>query len=363
MTFALTAAWVVAFVLALWGTIYTIWRSRLSKIPAIQSYPSISILKPLKGTDPGLRENLRSFLEINYPEYEVLFSVSDEDDPAVPIAKEFLSEHIKLIFSDNDVGINPKVNNLVDPEKMARFDHMLVSDSNIRAHSSYLRELVPLLQGNVGIISASVKGFGGEQVGGKLEEMHLNTYYARWMNVAASFGCPFVLGKSMFYKRSVASQFGGLSSLGNYLAEDYMMGLSMTWIGKDIRLMHRPVAQYVGRKTVKDFWMRNYRWTVLQKHSAPGVFVVEPLSFAFVASVAGACGVGLWWLLPVSLLLFFCLDMLMCWNFESRMCWKTWLLKELLAPLIWLHALACDTVDWRGSKLKVLSKGLAKKVA
>jgi ceramide glucosyltransferase len=361
MEFVVLALWALSIILSLWGTLYTLWRYKFSKIPPID-YPPISILKPLKGVDQGLAANIASFLDMDYPNYEILFSIASLDDPAFEIIKPYILDYpqrIKVILTNGDPGYNPKVNNLIDSEKFAAHDILLVSDSNVRAYPSYLKEILPTLTEHVGVASSAVVGFGGQGTGGKLEEMHLTTYVTRWMNFSASFGYAFVLGKSMLYKKSVAKEFGGIASLKNYLAEDYMMGLYMTWIGKDVALTPRPVSQYVGQRSVIDFWKRNYRWTVLQKHSAPSIFVMQPLSFALLSSSL------LWfispWLIPLSVLFFVLLDYAQSEVLGNKFNIKIWFLKELLLPFIWLQASLRNTVEWRGTKLKVLSKGLVRR--
>ena len=91
--YLLAVIWSVCLGLVCWGTLYSVWRLRFSRIPPVGELPPVSILKPLKGLEPGLAHNLESFAALDYPDYEIIFTVADPDDPVVPVVRQFLDRH------------------------------------------------------------------------------------------------------------------------------------------------------------------------------------------------------------------------------------------------------------------------------
>src|SRR5437588_5900071 len=78
-----------------------------------QDTPPVSILKPLKGSDPEIYNSLRSHCVQDYPEYEIIFGVSDRRDPAAEVIKRLIREFpqltIQLVICEKDLGANTKV--------------------------------------------------------------------------------------------------------------------------------------------------------------------------------------------------------------------------------------------------------------
>src|SRR3984893_8235549 len=111
-----------------------------------QALPPVSILKPLKGSDPEIYESFRSHCLQDYPEYEIIFGVSDTNDPAVEsvrqLQREFPQREIRVVVCPQMLGANVKVSNLVQMLSDARYEHLIVNDSDIRVLRDYLREVI-----------------------------------------------------------------------------------------------------------------------------------------------------------------------------------------------------------------------------
>jgi len=349
--------WTINALLVLIGTFYTIWRSRRSVKPSgasSRSLPPISILKPVKGADPGLYENLKSFVELDYPDYELLICTADPADPAVAIVRQLQTAYplspIKLVQSDPDFGFNPKVANLHPAWSLAAHDMVLISDSNVRADRDYLKQLVPLLSPDTGTVTASIRCFGGSGLGGRLEEGVWNSFYARWVNLAYAVGRPIVIGKSLLFRQSLVNRFGGFSSCIDCIGEDYKFDGELAKLGKRIDLMHRPMPQFVGKKSLSDYWSRNYRWHFLQKNYEPLMFMLTPLQYP---AVLGAL-TGTWagWVATMALWAAADAILLRALKSPSRSL-HIWLLGQLISPLIWVQALCCNSVRWRGNRFNI----------
>jgi ceramide glucosyltransferase len=325
--------------------------------------PPLSILKPAKGWDEGLEENLRSFFTLDYPEYEIIFSVGSADDKARPAIEKLLAEYpqvpARLVIGEQVVGKNPKVNNLIRAFEISSHEVVLISDSNVRVEPDYLRNLVPHFKDRVGIVTAVVGGTESEGVGGHLEAVYLNTFYARWMHVTRAFGFPTVVGKSMLFRKSTAARFGGIRTLACYIAEDYMAGQAMKHLGLKVEIAPEPVPQFIGKYSFHSFWERHLRWGRIRKSHAPLAFLFEPIFMSILSGAFGALAAARLDLMTAPafffahLCLWYLCDILMMINVD-RLRLSTlaaWWLRELLAFPQWVHMAASSNVKWRGEKL------------
>lgn len=358
-----------------WGTwsVSRHFSSPTSQIPDAQ-LPAVSILKPLKGVDEGLADNLESFFKIDYPSFEIIFSVSNPQEPAlevlVPLLKKYPNVNTHLLYSSKSVGPNPKINNLLCAYEKAESDLVLISDSNIRVEPAYLRRLIPDLKSSIGIITAVVAGTEPSGLGGYLEASYLNTFFARWMFITRDLGFESVVGKSMLFRKSTADRFGGLKTLGCYIAEDYMAGHAMKKLDLKVDLMRSPIRQYLGNYSFRSFWNRHLRWGRIRKAIAPMAFLIEPF---FLTTVSGALGafalnqitglsVFIFWFVH---LLVWCLSDIYLNHLVDRFSWKSvgaWWLREFLAFPLWLGILGGNKVHWRGKNYQLLKGGLVQGV-
>ncbi len=340
---------------------------RADKIPSRIDFPPVSILKPLKGTDSSLKENLKSFFDLDYPRFEILISVADETDPALPIVYELLEENplspVRLFIGETDVGINPKVNNMMKSYESVQHDWIWISDSNVRVERNELTQMLSQIDENTGVLTGLVSGRNPQSLGGYLEASYLNTFYAKWMTLAAQFKKPCVIGKSMLFKKSMAQRFGGIAILSRYLAEDFMAGEATRKLGLKVQSNRRPIQQILDEHyTVKDFWYRHIRWGRMRKSQAPFAFYGEALTSSL------TCGTVLAYAsdMSITLLLFHFAtwwvgDFWVQMKMGSRltlMSFLTWTLREIFALPLWAHIAIGNTVVWRGQRLRLLDGGL-----
>jgi len=180
----LTALGLVAYGFQIWSirsklkaTTMNIRKDDHCLLPFAGFCPPVSILKPLKGLDDNLFDNLESFCIQDYPEYEVIFSLQDHNDPAYKVAEKikekYPDEDISVITERCNVGLNPKVNNLIPAYKIAKYEHILISDSNVLANSNYLQDIAKHMKDpDVGLVSNIIKGTRGRSFGSIFEFFH-----------------------------------------------------------------------------------------------------------------------------------------------------------------------------------------------
>jgi len=333
-------------------------------------YP-VSILKPLKGVDEGLAENLESFFKIDYPVFELLFSLSDSNDPARSVVENLIKKYpkvsVKLVISRVNIGPNPKVNNLVKTYESAKHEWLLISDSNVRVKPNYVKRLVAHLEPNVGMVTAVVAGQRPEGLGGYLEATQLNTFITRGMILADKLGHPCVIGKSMLFRRSVANRFGGIYVLGKYLAEDYMAGEAMRALGLRVVIAHDAVDQQIGKNSFESFWQRHVRWGRIRKAQAPIPFSGELFLSCLVSGCLGAFGArsAFGWspalFLACHLAVWAACDAVAIRALKCKLSIGValaWFLRELLVVPLWIKIASGNTVQWRGKELVIQSGGM-----
>ena len=376
MSFAIGLAlmvWLLTTVLTLLGTFWTLKHSKTPIRPVHRrNLPPVTILKPLKGIDRGLYENLRSFFELDYPHFELVFSIADGDDPARFVVNRLLMEYphvqARLEVGEVPVGTNPKVNNMMKGYDSARYDLILISDSNVRVQPDYLTRMTPQVTPNTGVITAVVVGRSPEKLGGWLEATFLNTFLARAMVVAPKFGRPCVVGKSMLFRRSQMERFGGMRALSRFLAEDFMAGEIMRKMGLEVKVMVDPVGQHIDQYTFRTFWQRHVRWGRIRKSQSPTVFLGELFFTSVVSGLLGAWAFNqLFGIDPTLFLaLHFCfwlicdLCLLRVFSHEYMPLRQlaAWTIRELLAVPLWLHSALGNKVKWKNRKIRIRPGGI-----
>ncbi len=327
--------------------------------------PPISVLKPLKGLDDQLKSNLRSFFELAYPRFELVFGVADYDDPAVDVVNELIEEYpevdARIVIDARKVGLNPKINNLINIYREAVYDTLVISDSNVWVRRGYLWDMAGRISDpSVGLVTSAIRGFGAVSLGAVLENLHLNTFIAgSVLAVKRVFGIPISIGKSMCFNRETIEKLGGFEALSRYLAEDYLLGRKVEEMG--LKAVPSPYwIDSVNEKwSLVKFASRHYRWALMRRYTNLGHYILEPLSnpvlFAVIYASVTRTLISLV-VLGLTIYLKMLFDYVSAQTMDDRIRFRRLLLapfKDLFVGLIWLVPLVNRTVSWRGNRFRI----------
>jgi ceramide glucosyltransferase len=342
--------------------VYTGTGPEEDKTDFYKTMPAISVLKPLKGLDGNLFDNLESICNQDYPEYEIIFSLQDYNDPAFKVAEKIKEKYpekdITLLVERCNAGLNPKVNNLIPAYRIARYEYILISDSNVLLGKNYLREIVkPFKDPGTGLVSNLIKGVGGYTLGSVFENLHLNSFIIGSVCFLDRFlKMPCVVGKSMLMRKNDLEAIGGFNAVRNVLAEDYIIGKKMHMMGKKVILSNyivKNVNEYWG---FRHFLNRHIRWGKLRwqiggiKYLSelfnnpvflsmfPVILEPSKLTIGFAALVSSLKVIGDIYIgrkvkADMNVLLFFLAP-----------------LKDLIIGIAWFVPLFSNTVVWRGNR-------------
>ena len=340
-----------------------------------QATPPVSIFKPLKGTDPEMYENFRSHCLQDYPEYEIIFGVSEANDPAIQLVErlkgEFPARSIQLIICDESLGPNTKVSNLVQMAKRAKYSFFVVNDSDIRVQRDYLRRvLAPLEQENIGLVTCLYRAIANFTPTSCIESLGIVDFCAAVLSARrVEGGLRFGLGSTLAFRSRDLEAIGGFEALVNYLADDYQLGQRIVERQLAVKLSEVTVETVLPAYTLREFVAHQLRWARTVRTSRPrgysGFVITFGLFWALLALVFSGAATWAWQLLLTVLVLRIAMMLLMGRGvLQDRQTYKLiWLLplRDLIAPLFWFASFLGNTVAWRGDSF-VVSKGKLAKV-
>jgi ceramide glucosyltransferase len=332
--------------------------------------PPVSILKPLKGTDPDIYESFRSHCLQDYPEYEIIFGVNDSDDPAVAsvrqLQQEFPGRTIQLVVSPNILGANVKVSNLEQMLPAARHRHLLINDSDIRVESDYLRRVIaPLLNEDerVGMVTCLYRGVAASTLGSQLESLGISTDFCPGVLVARQLegGLKFGLGSTLAFRRTDLEKIGGFRSIADFLADDYELGRRIASLGLKVLLSDVIVETHLPAYDLREFFAHQLRWARGVRDSRTGGYVGLVSTYGFMWALllvsASRAAPWAWDVLGVTLLLRLAMALTVGrFVLEDRQLLRhLWLLpvRDLIAVAVWVASFAGHTVTWRGDRFEL----------
>ena len=294
------------------------WRKRREDRQPADFLPPVSMLKPLHGTEPGMERNLETFFEQDYPEFELLFCARQETDEGLKLARRVGARYpgVKAQYVTCGEPMprfhNAKVYSLAKLNSVASHDDFVTSDADVRVTPVYLQRMVQNLRDpEVGLAFPLYLGTAHPGAGlasrldavGKSVEMTSGALVADMIE-----GTKFALGATMAVRRRSFEQVGGFGVLGEFYADDFVLGNRLAAQGTVVRM-----ATHVIRLMVQDspFWLsfRNQlRWMQSTRRSRPWGHLGTGLTFAMPYGllgllwglVTGQVAVGALWLLAAA---------------------------------------------------------------
>ena len=370
LTGALAVLTVIGALQSLAGWIATVHFARRKPRLNVRPLPAITILKPLHGDEPLLAEALASLCEQDYPAaFQIVFGVSGAHDPAVPVVNALRARYphrdIELVVDATRHGTNPKVGNLINMYPAARYDVLVVADSDVHARPDYLRHLAAALAApGTGLVTTLYTGLPAFRAWpGLLGATQITQGFLPGALMARALGRRDCLGATMALSRQTLTRLGGLVKLKDHLADDNVLGRLVCAQGLEVSLAATVVATTVPERTIAALWRHEMRWARTIRTMEPAGFAASAIQYSlFWASMTViASGGEAWtWLLFIAAwtargLAVTGIDhalrgMLGGLAFRS----PVWLLplRDLLSAAEWAVSHGGRRVDWRGQSLE-----------
>jgi len=366
-----TLAAIGYYLLSLWSAWdYQGYRKSAASMPSPAGQHAdlpVSILKPLKGADPEIYETFRTCCLQDYKRFEIVFGVSEAEDPAISyvyrLQHEFPEVPIQLVVCSENLGPNTKVSNLVQMLRAAQHGLLIVSDSDVRVPPDYVRRVVaPLDDPQVGMVTCLYRGVPNESLGSKLESIGISTDFVAGVLVARTIeGVRFGLGSTLVSRRNELETIGGFEALVHYLADDYQLGKRIADRGLEVRLSDVVVDTYLPAYTLRGFFEHQLRWARAVRDSRRGGYLGLPLTFglmwAVMAVVFSKGALWAWALLGITGVLRVSLGMVVgrtvLGDRQVIRLLPLIPLRDLAAVFVWVGSLFGNEISWRGQTFRV----------
>ena len=326
--------------------------------------PPVSNLKPIRGLDPDAYENFASFCRQDYPNYEMLFCVGSEDDPAVPIlrklANDFPERPIRVVIAPPASGSNDKVLKLAHLVSEAQNEVVVISDSDVRVRPDYLRTVVaPLANDKVGAVTCFYASIEDKTLTDNLQTIGMfSDFYAGVLVARQLDGVKFALGPTIATTRTRLAGFGGYEAIKNRPADDLLVGRLIAEQGYEVQLLPYTILTVPDYGSIRDLFHKRLRWIVVMRHLRPmghlGLLLTQGLPWSLAAiAIHPSAGIALGYAGAYLVLRFAMTWMVGVWGLKQNSLWKkmglipVW---DALAFFIWLTSFTRKSIRWRDAE-------------
>ena len=326
--------------------------------------PPVTLVRPVCGIEPFVRETLGSSFQLDYPHYEIVFCVARVDDPVVPIVRRLIGGNpqvpAQLLIGDDGISTNPKLNNILKGWAAARHRWIVIADSNVLLPPDSLQRLLGRWRRNTGIVCSMPVASRPGNFWAELECAFLNTLQARFEYVSEALGFGFAQGKTMLFRRDLVERAGGIRALAAETAEDAAATKMVRALGRRVHLVDNPFEQPLGRRGAAEVWARQLRWARLRRMSFPLLFLPEILLGGALPSLALALaashyGVSVPGSIAALLVIWFAAEAALArragWQL-SPLLPVALLVRDLVLPILWVAAWIGDDFVWRGTGMR-----------
>lgn len=333
--------------------------------------PGVSILKPLKGLDIDLFENLSTFCWQDYPRYQIVFGVADASDPAVQVVRRLQRHYphlqIDLVVDSRVYGTNYKVSNLQNMYRAAEHEIIVIADSDIRVRSDYLRRIVAALEDpQVGVVTCLYRAVKTGGLPTLAEALFINTDFAPMVLVAGLIEKPtYAFGATMALRRSVLDEIGGFLPLANYLADDYQLGHRVAERGYRLALSDLVVETVLAVGSWRRLFDHQLRWARTYRNCRPGGYFGSIMTHGTLWATLNLLYAHFSWRAGLAGAVVYGVRMAVANVIANRYLYaplslgETLLvpLKDLFVSAVWAVCFLGDTVHWSGHEFRVAKDG------
>jgi ceramide glucosyltransferase len=333
-------------------------------------HPALTILKPMCGLDWEAEENLASFCQQDYPEYQIIFAVRDRHDPAIVVIEKIIHQFpnidIQLVVSDRIIGANLKVSNLANALTAAKHEILLLADSDIRVGKDYLQRVIqPLKDDKVGVVTCLYRSLAEGWVT-SLEALSIATSFHPSVLVSNQLEeIKFAFGSTIVIRKQALAAIGGFNAIADYLADDFQLGYLPAQAGYQVVLSNYIVDHILATSSLTDVIQRQIRWLRCIRVSRPWGYLGLLFTYGTVTSLLLLLvtrGSILGW---TSLAITWSVRLVMAWVvgvqvFNDPVTKQNfWLipLRDLMHFAIWCYGFFGKEIIWRGQQLRLTQGG------
>ena len=361
LVLALAAAPLAYYLIAIYSARRFFSRPEPPQDPAFT--PPVSSLKPIRGVDPDAYDNLASFCRQDYPDYELILCVDEDDESVLPVVerlrRDFPERSIRLLFGSGRVATNDKVAKLARLVNEAEHEIVVISDSDVRVRPDYLRSVVaPLKNPQVGAVTCFYVPTDVKTFTERLQTIGMmSDFYAGILVAWQLDGVKFALGPTIATTRSRLAGFGGYQKIENRPADDLLVGRLISEQGYDVTLLRYCVSTVADFESMRDLLHKRMRWIVVMRHMRPwghlGLLLTQGLPWSLAAAaVAPSFAIAMTYLAAYLALRIVMTAIIGTWGLKQRGLWNTMALIpvwDAVAFVIWLISFFRSSVRWRGA--------------
>ncbi|MFN6219289.1 MAG: bacteriohopanetetrol glucosamine biosynthesis glycosyltransferase HpnI [Aphanizomenon sp.] len=333
-------------------------------------HPPVTILKPLCGIDQGTYTNLASFCQQDYPQYQIIFGVRSSTDPSIEVIEKLIQQFpeidINLLVKDQIIGANLKISNLANAVTIAKYDILVIADSDIRVGSEYLKTVIqPLQDQKVGVVTCLYRSTA-QGIATILEAICTATDFQVGILVSKQLeGIKFALGSTIVIRKTTLTKIGGFAAVADYLADDYQLGYLPTQIGEKVVLSNYIVEHGLGHSSLLDSINRQIRWARCIRVSRPWGYGGLIFTFGTISSllllITNSGSIFSWLVFSIT----FLMRLIMAWLIGVKLLNDSvtkkyfWLIPiaDIVRFIIWCCGFFGNTIKWRGTKFKLVKDG------
>jgi ceramide glucosyltransferase len=341
---------------------------------SLQALPPVTIFKPVHGMEGRLQQNLASFFEQDYPDYEIIIGARSADDPAIVLAGELQRQYpnvkSRIVTSGPPEWPNAKVFTLDKMIRLSSNDYFVISDSDVRVGPDFLRNVIPLLfDRKLGLVSCLYRGDPSADFWSSLEALGMSVEMPSGVVVADMLeGIRFALGPAVAFRRDALDAIGGIATTADYYSDDYVLGNKIWAAGYKVIFCHYFIHHVLTPRPFVRTLGDQLRWMKSTRHSRPWGHIGSGLTFAMPFGILGflsaaalgntSLGLGL-------LLAAYFNRLVQClvvgWGLLKdpralRLCWL-YPLRDLQGFLVWAASFLSHTFYWRGEIYRFTDEG------